>query len=390
MSFPYDRQWLEKVRQGAERLKQGLMFRVERISEKKFLDADDEQKKFLLKTQFENLMKDSKVNLSENLHCPFHDDHTPSFKYFVDTKKFYCFARCFEDEGDMQDVSKKAKVHKDAFDLVGDLFNFTSYDEKYNTLVSWFVENPQKFYRKRQGYQQASGSKKKAVPSAKKSAKNVLATEDPEVRKYLNDRGIDDNMIQLFHIGASIENGIKLATVSCDNGFETRRNINFKPKDDQDKAGKYLNSQGHSVNLYNSIALKQATTDMPVIIVESTFDAMIIQSLGLLSTALNGITVKELIKKIEEVKNDELQLILLLDFDNEGERALKRIKPQMEGIVKAIPVYKSNSILAGYLAGYKDIGEAWVADKQVTESALNYMVHLVKIGFAIGQTITLQ
>ena len=389
MAIPYNRQWLNKLMFGVERLQKGWML-LERLSAKKFENADENEKHKLLKSQFEKLLIESGVNLRDKLLCPYHDDKTPSMMYYADTKKFFCHARCFEKEIIRKDGSKGFATHKDCFDITKEQFNFENFNEAYNFLVSLFVENPDQFYLKSRGYQQSSKREKKAVPTAQKSVKEVLATEDPEVKEYLNSRGINDDMIQIFRINAANENGIKLATVKCDNGFETRRSIHFMSKNEEDKVGKYLNIKGHSVNLYNSIALKQATTDMPVIIVESTFDAMIIQSLGILAVALNGIIVKELLAKIEEVKNDELQLILLLDFDNEGERALKRIKSQMEEIVKAVPVYQSNSILAGYLAGYKDIGEAWVADKQKTESALNYMVHLVKIGFAIGQTMTLK
>ena len=377
MTFPYSRKWVEDVLRGVKRHQQGLMFQVERIPEKVFIVANEQQRKLLLRTQFERLTTGAGVNLRENVLCPYHNDQNPSMTYYPDTKKFFCHARCFEKEVVLKDGSKKNTSHKDAFDLVGDLFELTSFDETYNTLVSWFVENPKQFFQSRQPYRKSSETKKKLGSAAPKSTRRVLATTDPEIKAYLNGRGIDDNMIVLFKIGACEEDGIKLATVPCDNGFEARRNIRFKPKNEGDTTGKYLNPKGRSVDLFNGRELKIATADMPVIVVESAFDAMLIRSMGIPAVATNGPSTTKLVNHCKSLANKDLRLILLFDFDDAGKRATNRAYSQLRDSVKCVAVTKSNPILATYLADLKDVGEAYQADKNETEKALRWLVEVV-------------
>ncbi|GMA58076.1 Toprim domain-containing protein [Alicyclobacillus sacchari] len=381
MTFPFSRTWVSSVGQGLVRLEQGFMFRVKRIPEAQYREADDDQKKRLLKESFEQLMSEAGINLHENLLCPYHDDQQPSMKYFDDTKTFHCFTRCYEKEVTLKDGRKVYTTHKDAFDIVGDLLDLTSFPERYNILVSWFVENPEQFYWVKKPYRKSSGTKKGSdTPSARKNTSRVLATEDPEVKQYLNARGINDDMIVLFNIGAFEENGTKFATVPCDNGFEARRNIGFQPKVEEDKKGKYLNPKGRTLALFNGKALKLATADMPVIVVESAFDSMIINSMGVLSVALNGLYVTQLVTQCQQINNPDLKLILLFDFDTEGQKALDRAHRQLRNVVKTIPVYQDNVTLAHYLARYKDVGEAYQSEKQELEGNLNFIVQMVNMG----------
>jgi hypothetical protein len=150
MTVPYPQEWVNKVRQAAEHLKQRSSFYYDRIPETAFQKADEGQRKILLLAHFEKLLIKSGVDLRHNLLCPYHDDQQPSMTYYSDTKKFYCHARCYEDESTPTGGTKKFGVHKDAFDLIGDLFELKSYDDKYNALVSLFVESPQQFFRSKQ------------------------------------------------------------------------------------------------------------------------------------------------------------------------------------------------------------------------------------------------
>ena len=382
MTVPYAQPWVNNVRQAVERLKQGSSFYYDRISETAFRNADERQRKILLLTHFEKLVVRSGVDLKHNLLCPYHDDQQPSMTYYPDTKKFYCHARCFEAEITAKDGAKKHGVHKDAFDLVGDLFEFKGYDDKYNALVSLFVENPQQFFQSRQqSYRKPPGKEKNSGATVHKPARRISATKDSEVKEYLNGRGIDDNMIQLFKIGASEQEGIKLATIPCDHGFEVRRNIRFKPKVDGDTVGKYLNPKGHSVDLFNGRNLTLATADMPVIVVESALDAMIILSVGLSAVAINGHNTIKLVNECKRVANTKkgLRLILLFDFDDAGKRATKRAFEQLQGVVQVVAVDQSIALLATFLANFKDVGEAYQSDKQETEKALHWLVKMVPV-----------
>ncbi|HWO97223.1 MAG TPA: toprim domain-containing protein [Bacillus sp. (in: firmicutes)] len=374
MGYEFSRKWVNDVKKGIERMQQGLLFHLERIPETTFNKANDKEKMDLLKLQFEKLMEVMNVNLNGNLLCPYHNDTNPSLKYYYDTKKFYCFSECFDDgRPSAKGGQAKRKIHKDAFDLVGDMYQLPTFKEQYNMLVTLFVENPENFY-KSGPYKQSILKKPFGAARVPKSVKKVLGTEDSDVKAYLNNRGFNDNMIQLFHLKAIEEDGMKYASVPCDNGFEVRRNIHFQPKYGGDTNGKYINPKGQRVHLFNGKVLKEATADTPVICVESAFDAVIIQSFGVPAVATNSLSsINKLVEKCIEINNKNLLLILLFDFDEMGRKASDKAYNQLKDSVNVITItYESVVIdpIANFLRDFKDIGEAYQEDKLKTEQAI--------------------
>lgn len=174
-----------ETQRGVKRLEQGLMFRVRHIPEQKFREADERQKIELLLEQFGTFMFEAGVNLNENLLCPYHDDQNPSMTYYPDTKKFFCHARCYETTTVLKDSSKNNTPHKDAFDLIRDLLDLSSFSEAYNKLVGWFVENPKQFYKSTKPYRKSSEKKTNSGSCEHKLTKRVLGTKDSEVKQYL-------------------------------------------------------------------------------------------------------------------------------------------------------------------------------------------------------------
>lgn len=375
MTIEYDRRWLVQLRQGVDRLEKGLLFNVQPVPESIFQALDDKSRSELLKTQFEKLMIAVAVNLKGNLPCPYHDDVMPSLKYFPDTKKFFCFARCFHDQ------DGKAQPHKDAFDLIGDMYGLISFNDKYNRLVQLFVEKPEKFYKRGRLH---SHAKKPAVPTpvvkSEKVYKNVLAIEDEEVRAYLNSRGINDNLILLNRLSAVEENGIKFASVPCDQGFESRRNIRFHPKNDGDTNGKYVNPKGKSVQLFNSKALREAICEVPVFCVESALDAILLKSLGVDAVATNSIfSVNKLIEQVNSAQNTSLRLILLFDFDEDGRRATEKVNQELQHM-NVIPIHPHSLVgPAAYLKDFKDFGDAYRENRKKAEEAIFWLARIQKV-----------
>lgn len=375
MTIQYERKWLDQLRQGVDRLEKGLLFSLQPVPESIFEALDDKSRTELLKTQFEKLMITAAVNLNGNLLCPFHDDVAPSLKYFPDTKKFFCFSRCFRDQ------AGRAQSHKDALDLIGDMYGLLSFNDKYNRLVQLLIEKPEKFYKRGQMYPY---SKKPASPTpvvkSEKPYKSVLAIEDEEVRAYLNGRGIDDNMIHLYGLNAVQEYGIKLVSVPCDQGFEARRNIRFQPKNSSDTNGKYVNPKGKKVQLFNSKAFKEAISEIPVFCVESALDAILLKSFGVDAVATNGIfSVSKLIEQVKIASNANLRLILLFDFDEDGRRATDKVSQELKHL-NVIPILPETLIgPAEYLRGFKDFGEAYWENQMQAKAAIEWLALIKQI-----------
>jgi len=374
MTINYERKWLAQLHQGVQRLEKGLLRGWQLVPERTFQELNDSARVERLKSEFEKLMIAAAANLNGNLLCPYHDDVAPSLKYFPDTKKFFCFARCFHDH------NGKAQPHKDAFDLIGDLCGLVGFNERYNRLVQLFVEEPEKFYRcsPSRPHTKTPVSPTR-VGKSEKPYQSVLAIDDEEVRAYLNNRGIDDNMIHLYGLNAVQEYGLKLVSVPCDQGFEARRNIRFQPKNGSNTNGKYVNPKGKKVQLFNSKAFKEAISEVPVFCVESALDAILLKSFGVDAVATNGFSVSKLIEQVNIAQNADLRLMLLFDFDEDGRRATDKVSQELQHL-NVIPILPETLVgPAEYLRGFKDFGEAYRENQLQAKTAIEWLALIKQI-----------
>ena len=138
----------------------------------------------------------SYINLNEKYKalCPFHDDHTPSFSVHKDKQIYKCFS-CGESGNVISFVQK---------------INGISFEEALKILadragIKLDVKVPRRVNQKFEKYYEINNTVNKYFKN------NLVSSEGKEALKYLNDRGVDKDIINEFNIGLATNN--KLYTI---------------------------------------------------------------------------------------------------------------------------------------------------------------------------------
>ena len=133
----------------------------------------------------------SYINLNEKYKalCPFHDDHSPSFSVHKEKQIYKCFS-CGESGNVITFVEK---------------INGVSFEEALKILadragIKLDVKTPRKTNQKFEKYYEINDTVNKYFKN------NLVSSEGKEALKYLNDRGIDKDIINEFNIGLATNN----------------------------------------------------------------------------------------------------------------------------------------------------------------------------------------
>lgn len=108
--------WFMRLEKAFHDLDAGQAEGICRIPRKIYEAANPKEQIRLLKMMLDELMAKANVQKGRNLHCPFHDDRSPSMIW--KNGSLHCFA-C-HDPGETRDI----------FDLIGLLFGLKSFAEK--------------------------------------------------------------------------------------------------------------------------------------------------------------------------------------------------------------------------------------------------------------------
>lgn len=210
---------------------------------------------------FELLDADLELKKSGRVYkaqCPFHDDKTPSFTYFPETKSFHCFG-CGINGTSIDYIMQRESI-KEPYEAVEYMAN------KFNVAIDGF--DKETIERKREAV-------KKNRSQAYEHLKNIKQGES-----FLLDRGFDQETIKKFGLGFSTkQNAITIPYLDTYGNVvgETYRNM------DEDKP-KYINSSEDEVFkkselLYGLDKARKHIKDK-VFIVEGYFDVMALFQMG--------------------------------------------------------------------------------------------------------------
>ena len=273
--------------------------------------------------------------------CPFHDDHSPSMSVSSEKQIYKCFAcgatgTVFTFVQDYENVS-----FMEAVSIVADKCGIElSFDPTKAVVADAFVEEH------------------KIMDLSQKFFVNNLKTSfGKEVTKYLNERGISEDIIKEFGIGLSLDTNDSLYQLLSKKGYSTSqldaiglisnsngdiydmftRRITFPLWDKDGKivgfsariyrgeknVSKYMNSRETKIfrkgeTLYNYHNAKDAAKrEKEIIVVEGFMDAIRISSIGLKNVVAVGGTAmtKEQISLLKKLR---CKVILCLDNDNAG------------------------------------------------------------------------
>lgn len=273
--------------------------------------------------------------------CPFHDDHNPSLSISREKQIFNCFT-CHTGGNVFNFVMEYENVSfPEAVKIVG---NKVGIDLQYKTSTKSMVSSPLF----------------KVMDLAKKYYLNKInTTKGVEAKKYLNNRGINNDTISLFEIGLAsdekdslvtflnkqnIENNILndlgLLTINGPEVYDTFRNRIMVPIHNlegntvgfggrtynNDESAKYINTKetnifkkGHILFNYH-MAKSHVKKYKSIILVEGYFDVIKMAASGIDNVvALMGTAVTN--DQIAALKKLRTTIILLLDSDQAGKDA---------------------------------------------------------------------
>ena len=283
--------------------------------------------------------------------CPFHEDHSPSMSVSTDKQIYKCFS-C---------------------GAAGNIFSFVKDYENVSFLESVKIVAQKIGYNINIITPSAKTTKDikelEAMDYALKFYQNHLKTKEGEkARKYLNERGLSDDVIKTFDIGLSPYVKDNLATLLSKKGFDqnTLKEVGLINVDGariydafcnriifpihdlegnpiaftgriygSEKTSKYFNSRDSKIFkkgqiLYNyHRALEFIKQKREVVIVEGNMDAIRMYASGIKNTiALMGTSLTKEQRQI--IKKMRAKVILVLDNDEAGELATLSVGQALE------------------------------------------------------------
>ena len=283
--------------------------------------------------------------------CPFHEDHSPSMSVSTGKQIYKCFScgaagnvftfvKDYENVSFLESVKIVAQKIGYNIDIITPIGKTIKHDKEYEAM-----DYALKFYQ------------------------NYLKTKEGEnARKYLNNRGLSDDVIKVFDIGLSSYAKDHLATLLLKKGFDQNllkevglinidgariydsfcNRIIFPIHDlegnpiaftgriyGNDKTSKYFNSRESKIFkkgqiLYNyHRALEFIKQKREVVVVEGNMDAIRMYASGIKNTiALMGTSLTKEQRQI--IKKMRAKVILMLDNDEAGESATLSIGQALE------------------------------------------------------------
>ena len=280
--------------------------------------------------------------------CPFHDDHNPNMIISEKKQIYKCFGGCgaggnvFKFVQDYENVSFAESV-KIVANKTNQEFNYniSSYENKnvkYNDEYK-LMDLSLKFYQN-----------------------NLFSEKGVDAQKYLNNRGITNDIINNFKIGLSLDNNsLKKFLENKNVDLELAYNLGLLNKNGieyydvyqdrimvpifndsgylcgytgrcylKDEKNKYVNTKETNIykkseilfNYYN--AKEQIIKLREIILVEGNMDAISLSSKGIKNVcALMGVVLSTY--QIDLIKKLKSKVILMLDSDNAGSTATIKV-----------------------------------------------------------------
>ena len=298
--------------------------------------------------------------------CPFHDDHSPSMSISKDRQIYKCFS-C----GAGGNVFTFVKNYEN--------ISFIEAVKKMAVKAGIFLDINTKEIKKNDKYQKYYDMYDIAL---KFYTNNINTKEGVEAKKYLEKRGIDNDIIKHFKIGLSLKNTTLLTGMLekkgytkkelLDYGLATSKNndiydiyynrimfplFNLEGKIvgfsgrvyDQNTNFKYINTKETEIfkkgeNLYNyHIAKNVARNQGTIIVVEGFMDVIRLYKIGIenvVATMGTNVTKEQLLL----IKKMAKEIILMFDGDSAGKKAAFQVSTELtnSGIDPKIVILEDN------------------------------------------------
>jgi 5S rRNA maturation endonuclease (ribonuclease M5) len=320
---------------------------VDKIRYEEFVYLDDKAQNLMLKQVFSQIVYESKCFAKNNLCC-WHSDQNPSLYYDFTNHNFHCFG-CM-----------RPGEHRDVIDFAQYMLHTNKYHEAHNFLIESLVEGGEKAIAVRKQNYKNKANKSYTEENAKKAllAYAPYALSIKSTRDFLSKKtgGLTDDVVYEHYFKdckyCSVS-GQEYIAIKCDNGYFAKRCI------DAGSSVKYMNFKGEEIQLFNGKHIDDSSTGDVIVIVESALDAILLGTSNVKAVAINGVNNEHLLKKaLKKIDNPDFSFIIMMDNDEAGRRASKRICAMLCKIgVKCYEHYRLCK--SGVIKSEKDFGEAF-------------------------------
>lgn len=338
-------------------LQDGLLSPGEKVPQTVYKAADNSRKKLLLKEAYEKALRKVGAKLNSNFRCFMegHNDSNPSMRW-NNRLAFHCFG-CM-DEG----------LNFDVFDAISEVYGLgeQSYSKAYKVAVRLFVAG-------------AIDSLESDFTSEMKKVMryefHIPISDDELGLAYLEKRGISKETAIRFGLHTWEQRGGRYIVFINSNGSLVRRLIAVN----KSVAGMYAEelpkfwNQKDKSGIFNLHCIEKAKQEkQPVFVVEGAIDCLtLIQCIRSgfarsYATALNS--TQNLPAFLRET--DYPYIIGFMDNDSTGLHATEQLKEKGYFVVD----YAEYE----HLGSYKDINEAFVADRIKTEVEIQHIIEKAK------------
>ena len=299
---------------------------------------------------------------------PDHEDRTPSFRVFRNKNNTWSF-RCFGCQGIHEKKGQNGNYGSDCF-----AFLQWMSDYKGSPKVLTFMDTLL-LLAEREGIALPKSDKKTEVLYQKNEQQCVLAQSNilPNVKRYLLNRGLDDNDINFWRIGAwPYKEGNKTVLRITFPLFNRQKKIaGFSARllKEQDDIPKYRNSKTSEIfqkgkYFYGCHLINLSCHD--IIITEGQFDVILATKYGLENVvATLGTSFTE--DHAAWIKQHNMNPTFIYDNDSAGIAAMKRSYDICNGInlSAGVCLLPLNHDLADFAAVQKDNLQSWIKTHSV-------------------------
>ena len=308
------------------------------------------------------------INRNGHINCPFHSDKKASMRVYSETNTVYCFSANCPTDGKSLDV----------IDLIMYLEQCTKHQAimKAKELVGYLPKMDKPISKK-----ELKTSKKLSLTGVFEAFQKSL-TKAKKVRDYAKNRGLALEKLELGYSSGLLHHGkesqylsdleaLNIIRPSATGGYSSfaKGCLIFPLRDAAHKVcsfyGRKIDKEGHYYlknrkGLYPSYPDPKTTS---LVLTESVIDAATLLSINVISSeytilalyGTNGFT-KEHQKAIEQLTDLE-EIIILLDGDEAGKKASRKLEKELKKLFSSIEVRKVD------LPKDTDVNELWINHK---------------------------
>ena len=337
-----------------------------------------DSKKDYTKTRItEYLISQFSVKLTKtNFRCVSgtHEDKKPSMSYDSSRYKVHCFS---------------CNADYDIFDLYAIKNNLTpNSKEVFEGVYDWLgisTDKPKNNNSSLKGNDITFSSiSDEAMDSGTdyrqffiEAQKNI---SDPDYTEYLKKRGISQEIAKKYGLGYVSDWQSPKTLKENKNPPKTRRVIiptsdfSYATRDISEKENNYSKIKEGKINIFNAKALKE---ESPCFVTEGEFDALSFLELGYNAVSLGSASnTRTFLERIKELSNN-CSLIIVLDNDNSGIKAVSALKKGLTEISNLNP--NINFFIPDKFCGaYKDANDFLVKDKVGFENEIKKALSRLK------------